>query len=613
MTAPRATLADGRLVIRADAWSLVEVRADRPQLRFSGADGTPLADVLPMACADTLEGPDEWLAVGEPVLAPDAATVRWPVTSARWASAALVLRATGDALAFRLELAGRGRLTDVRLLGGRGSGWPAIGTGRLWSGRRFARLVPGGPDDPAVIHGDAGRAAATGVVGGAQPGRGRWFFTPGPLAFAGSADGSPPWLGLGISVGSVDEASFTQLVWEADDNGFDLRLDYEGHTLVDGEWASPWAVLSPGHADPYASLAAAGRPGGGAAGAGPAAGPSAAGAVRPVPRWWLEPMFCGWGAQVAEAVDTGVPGPSLATQDRYDAWLARLEAHGVVPGTIVIDDKWQRTYGRNEPDESRWPDLAGWIAARQARGQRVLLWWKAWDAEGLPGAWTIRDPRGRRIAADPTHPEYASALGADIRHLLATRAAGGLGADGLKIDFTAASPSGAHLRTHEDGPWGIALLHRLLSIVSTAARAARPDALLVTHTPNALFADVTSMIRLNDALRLDDPVPLVPVVDQLRHRAAIVRAELPGVPVDTDDWAMPSLEEWRRWQEVKPGIGVPALYHVDGLGTADEHLGADDLELVAGAWAAYRDRLGVYDRADVPPRADPRVTATETP
>jgi hypothetical protein len=187
------------------------------------------------------------------------------------------------------------------------------------------------------------------------------------------------------------------------------------------------------------------------------------------------------------------------------------------------------------------------------------------------------------------------------------REAAGLGADGLKIEFTASTPSGAGLPTWADRhagpadarPWGIALLHRLLEIVATAARAERPDALLVTHTPNALFADVASMIRLNDALRLDDPEPFVPVVGQLRHRAAIVRAAMPGVPIDTDDWAMPSLDEWRAWQRTKPLEGVPALYHVEGLGTVDERLTDGDLRLVAHAWADYRERTGL------PPRREP--------
>src|SRR4051794_9485493 len=515
---PRPTIAldAGRLTIRAATWSLVQARADRPAMRFSDADGAAWADLLPMACADTLEGPDEWLAVEAPVVeeagsdadaGPDvdrgaepSITVRWAVRSTRWSSASLVLRATHTRLAFRLEVAGSGRLTDVRLLGGRGSAWPRIGTGRFWSGRQFDVLVPGGPGDPSRVTQPAGEAAATGMVAGAHPGRARWFFTPGPLAFAASRGASAPWLGIGVVVDDVTEATFTQVAWEADDNGWDVRLDYEGHTRVEERWASPWVELVPGMADPYAALAAPGSPSAASSTTATPLLPVDAGPARVAPvgarraaegktlaepearqpdvSWWLEPMFCGWGAQVAEAVELNESPGDLATQDRYDRWLDRLESHGAIPGTIVLDDRWQRTYGRNEPDEARWPDLAGWIEARHARGQRVLLWWKAWDPDGLPEDWTIRDGLGRSIAADPTHPAYAAALADDVGRLLGRRAGGGLGADGLKIDFTGAGPSGASLRTYAERaegeavhPWGLALLHGLLAIVARAARA----------------------------------------------------------------------------------------------------------------------------------------------
>ena len=113
-----------------------------------------------------------------------------------------------------------------------------------------------------------------------------------------------------------------------------------------------------------------------------------------------------------------------------------------MPGTIVIDDKWQDAYGTNRPDLVKWPDLGGWIAERHARGQRVLLWWKAWDPEGLPPELCIRNPDGVPVAFDPTNPEARELLRATMLHLLS---ADGLDADGLKVDFTARTPSGRAL------------------------------------------------------------------------------------------------------------------------------------------------------------------------
>ena len=49
--------------------------------------------------------------------------------------------------------------------------------------------------------------------------------------------------------------------------------------------------------------------------------------------------------------------PRYATQASYDGFLGVLAANGVVPGTVVIDDKWHRAYGTCEPDTVKWPDL----------------------------------------------------------------------------------------------------------------------------------------------------------------------------------------------------------------------------------------------------------------
>jgi hypothetical protein len=204
---------------------------------------------------------------------------------------------------------------------------------------------------------------------------------------------------------------------------------------------------------------------------------------------------------------------------------------------VVIDDGWQRQYGRSTPDPARWPDLRGWVAARHQEGKRVLLWWKAWDPTGVPAEWCITDPAGRPVAVDPGHPSAAALLAENIASVLGDD---GLDADGLKVDFTARSPSGYSLRCREGGQvtvgrtalghtapgrtapgrtapgrtgtgqagaWGIALLHEHLRQIYTAAKAAKADALVITQTPHPGFVDVTDMVRLNDMLRLDDASP----------------------------------------------------------------------------------------------------------
>jgi hypothetical protein len=304
-------------------------------------------------------------------------------------------------------------------------------------------------------------------------------------------------------------------------------------------------------------------------------------------------MFCGWGAQAAIARAAGRPfgaAPAEATEANYDRFLAELDARGIDPGTVVIDDKWQAAYGTCAPDPTKWPDLAGWIRRRHAGGRRVLLWYKAWDPDGLPAEWCVRSAGGTPLGVDPSHPHGEAAIRGAIRRMLGD-GEGELDADGLKIDFTARTPSG--VATIHHGPdWGVDLLRRLLEIVADEARRAKPDALLVGHAPNPLTAPSLSMLRLNDALRLDDPPLDVDLVGSMRHRAAIVRASCPGVPIDTDDWCVPNRAEWRRYAAAKAALGVPALYYTDRLDLSGEPLTDEDAAVIRETWAAYRTSLG---------------------
>lgn len=254
----------------------------------------------------------------------------------------------------------------------------------------------------------------------------------------------------------------------------------------------------------------------------------------------------------------------------------------------MIDDRWQAEYGTGEPDASRWPDLRAWIDARHAAGQRVLLWWKAWDAEGLPADECVLAPSGTPVSADPGSPAYLDHLTRVVTRLIGPD---GLDADGFKIDFTQRAPAGRLLRrpgAPAGAPWGIAALHAMLRTIHRAAKAAKPDALIVTHTPHPGFADVTDMIRLNDLLERDPDGRAVPAVDQLAFRHAVVAHTLPGHLVDTDQWPLGDLAGWREYVRAQGGYGTPALYYTERVDGSGEALTAADLALVAASWREYR-------------------------
>jgi hypothetical protein len=80
----------------------------------------------------------------------------------------------------------------------------------------------------------------------------------------------------------------------------------------------------------------------------------------------------------------------------------------------------------------------------------------------------------------------------------------------------------------------------------------------------------------------------VPAVDQLAFRHAVVRAALPDHPIDTDQWPIADLAQWRSYVVAQTRLGVPALYYVERIDRSGEELTADDLALAADNWRSYR-------------------------
>jgi hypothetical protein len=516
-----------------------------------------------LAALDTTAGQDETLEILPPVERGDTIVVER--RSTLWEQAWLELRRVRGGLEIHTCVQGGGDLTNVRLLGGVSAIASGAPLGRMVSGTELPTLFSPNPEDGAAPFRAASAGAVNGVVGEGEPGRARWLFTPAPLYWAlGDGDGRR-WYDLAV-VSPVEELRFADIAWESAAKGFSLRVDYDARTRVDGEFRAPVLLLTADVPDVWTGLRRH-RDDLAVRGAAPAP------AERETPTWWRRPIFCGWGAQSHLESTRGGLARDYATQANYDAFLARLAEHEVVPGTVVLDDKWQATYGRNEPDTAKWPDLRGWIAERHAQGQKVLLWWKAWDPEGLPPELCVRNADGAPVALDPNEPAAREELGRIVRAMLAD-----LDADGFKVDFTARTPTGRGLLAAE-GAWGVAALHELLRVFYAAAKEAKPDALVITHTPHPSFADVTDMIRLNDVIGGVD------LVEQMQFRADVVRAALPELPIDTDDWRVPNKRQWREFLAVKPTIGVPSLYYASHLDATGEELDEDDYAALRAVFA----------------------------
>jgi hypothetical protein len=552
---------DGRVVVETPHYRL-EVSADGLKAAFG-----PLT-LRPHAAFDTAGGPDETLSVAPPRVVDGRIEVERRSTA--WERAVTTITCTEQQVELGFSVAGSGELTEANMLALRSLIPDKLGL--LPSGYAIGELTKLFCASPAHATGirPAFEAAVSGVTGDGEPGRHHWFFTPAPLYFAWSGEDECEWLDLGI-VAPAGELTFVEAAYAPRDGGFHLRLDYEGRTRVDGHFESPSLVFTPGVAGPYEGLRRH-RDDLVARGAAPPVVP------RERPDWWTEPIFCGWGAQFHLYETSRVSAMAQATQENYDAFLGQLERERLVPGIVVLDDKWQTAYGTNEPDEAKWTDLKGWIAARHERGQHVLLWWKAWDPEGLPPQLCVRNPDGVPVAVDPGNPDTRAELARQLTRLLSAE---GLDADGLKIDFTARAPSGRALSA-AGSAWGIALLHELLGVVYAAAKAAKPDALIITQTPHPAFVDVTDMIRLNDIIGGHDSV-----VPQMRFRTEVTRAACPELLIDTDDWRIPSLAAWREYLQVKAELGVPSLYYATHIDQTGEPLEPSDYESLRDVWERW--------------------------
>lgn len=492
------------------------------------------------------------------------------VASSIWDAKIYRLRCRPRRFTYEIEVQGTGSLTDVLYFGGYSSALRRWGSGFFRSGHHFRRGFNPEPISEETHEFTPDSGVHIDMTGVPLPGKGDWFFTPSPFCFA--FEGAHGWVGMGVEA-RPGEHRWSDYSYHGH-RGFHLSLAYEGHTTVDGSYtlpaigfdfgADPWAVLK-AHARTYPRRSA----------------------HRSTPRWWREPIYCGWGTQCYQAaIDRGF-APNYARQSLYETWLANLAQHGVVPGTVVIDDKWQATYGDNAADETRWPDLRGFVDRQRAAGKHVLLWLKAWDFEGVPIEECVTNAAGDPIAVDPSNPAYEQRLRASVRHMLS---ADGYNADGFKIDFTARIPGGPGMRTHGD-VWGLELMKLWLGIVYDEAKRAKPDSLVITHTPHPYLADVLDMLRLNDTLelqRLDDPRIGSDIGGVMAQRARIAAIACPDALIDTDDWPVRDRAAWRAYTRLQPELGVPALYFVSHIDRTQEPLEAEDYALLRDTWTRYR-------------------------
>lgn len=295
-----------------------------------------------------------------------------------------------------------------------------------------------------------------------------------------------------------------------------------------------------------------------------------------VPDWWRSPIFCGWMEQDQRARATGLDTKELSTQEEYERMRSRMARAGLRPGIIIIDDKWQVDYGTMTVDRKKWPDLRAFTDDCHARGQRVLLWWRLWNPDGLPGDACAKD-RGVTVCADPCSDGYRERIRQALRVLLGS-GEGEMNCDGFKLDYIYRVPDDRlGIRFSGGNPQGIELMREYYKFIYDAVKDIKPDALVNTSFAHPYFDDCFDQIRLHDYDSIQRET-----VTQMTRRANTVRAVYPGCLIDTDggNALTGRPEPLLRHNRAAVKIGSPALYTLTPL--SDE-----DLREIQRTWDEY--------------------------
>lgn len=565
----------------------VELTLSNGPSLFAGLSvaGNKVADLVVVSSCNANGLPDYCYGIGPPTIRQvgDETVVEITGQSSLWERKTYYFKLRGDWVEYYYVLEGSGRIDDCEFFqgfvgesqGGTVShpwvhGEPVLGHwGRLRSKPYFGRVFNPEPNGLRKRFFRPTEYSTIGVRSDKSYCRGNWFFTPGPFCFVVEG-GAQTWVAFGLAV-KPGEHTFTRYDCPGG-NGFGLTLRYEGRASVRGRWESPHVLIG-GSRDEYAALSRYSE----------RVRETVYSALIPGEQfsWWSEPIFCGWGEQCYLQYSNGGAGAAdFASQSNYEAWLDALARQGVFPGIVIVDDKWQRAYGSCQPDNAKWPDMKGFIHRQHLAGRRVLLWFKAWDPEGVPPDECVLSVTGRALSVDPSSPAYETRLRRQVALAL-----GGLGADGFKIDFTAMHPPATAGETF-GGIWGVELLKRLLWIIRDEAKKTKRDALIIAHTVNPYLVDVFDVVRLNDVAIVQESDSYL---ESMVHRQRVARAACPQLLIDTDNWPSPSVDAWLEYVREQPRLGIPSLYYATHVDESSEELDASCFAEIRRSWAEYRE------------------------
>jgi len=367
-----------------------------------------------------------------------------------------------------------------------------------------------------------------------------------------------------------------------------LSLAYHGHQRVQGRWQTPTLLLqfAKGRFEAVEQYVREFKAFGGMIKR-----------TRRYQPWTFKPVYCTWHDQCAistcsdeggdNAAQRHMPAADVLTQERCEHWLNLLEKEDLLPGSYIIDAKWQLNWGDNVVDTAKFPDLRGFVDRCHRKGVKVILHNHLWSGEGLPPQECL-GLNGKKIPMpDPTHPRYRKRIAVMMRRMLSD-ARGCYNADGLKLD-SATYPGGRTLKTYS-GLAGFELARVHYELFSREARKVKPDSVMGLFSALPYLADLCDFARTGDLYSVRG----CPIWANA-FRARMINIVIPGVAVDTDgelefNAVLPD-------EEVLAGqvaSGVPCLYQIEKQAIIRDFcipqvktLDAADYRRIRKHWKAY--------------------------
>ncbi|MBR5447267.1 MAG: hypothetical protein IKV40_02470 [Clostridia bacterium] len=386
-------------------------------------------------------------------------------------------------------------------------------------------------------------------------------------------------LAFGV-VAEMGEHNFTNLAYNASEGRFCFTTDQYGHAVVDGKWTTPKMVVytADDHydaGDKYCSFYFDG-------------GICPKGGTPSRPRFWYGPISCGWIEQDAWA--SREPGRNIvhgSNETVYREMRDKLEKLDLHPQIMIIDDKWQTSYGDPYAHPDRWPDLRGFIDENYSCGIHTFLWYKLWADDGLPEECKIADELGNsyvempRTVVDPSHPTYKEILKKTIHRLLSSDE-GCYNAAGFKFDFGFLQPRGRKVKTYS-GKYGAELFFDYFKMLHTYVKEVKPDAVVNASPMHPIFGQFVDHARLHDYDSRSRNAKEV-----FEHRARLWGMANPTALIDTDGGGFNTHRDMMRMLKNQPNIGIPDIYCVSKLGNFC--LTEDEWKTVADLWREYGEK-----------------------